>query len=167
MANKETLITKDPSNRKLTIVREFDAPVDQVWRAWTEHELLDQWWAPKPWKAKTKSMDFREGGVWLYSMVGPDGTGEFCKVDYKTIVHKKSFSGMDAFCDENGNTTSKFPSMEWLCEFSSIAGGTRVDVNITFSSAADLEKIVEMGFKEGFTAAHSNLDELLAENVSV
>ena len=63
--NKETLYTKDVANNKMTVVRQFDAPVEQVWRAWTESELLDQWWAPLPWKAKTKKMDFREGGSWL------------------------------------------------------------------------------------------------------
>ena len=70
MSNKQTTISKDAANKKLIVVREFDAPLEEVWKAWTEKDLLDQWWAPKPWKAKTKTMDFREGGIWLYSMVG-------------------------------------------------------------------------------------------------
>ena len=72
--NKETQISKDVQNKKLRIVRAFDAPVADVWRAWTESDLLNSWWAPKPWKAKTKTMNFREGGFWLYCMEGPDGT---------------------------------------------------------------------------------------------
>lgn len=68
---------------------------------------------------------------------------------------------MDAFCDENGKATTDFPSMHWKNEFFQTPAGTRVEVEITFSSEADLEKIIEMGFKEGFTAALSNLDELL------
>ena len=157
----QTNITKDTANKKLLVVREFDAPIHQVWQAWTDSNLLDQWWAPKPWKAKTKTMDFREGGYWLYAMVGPDGDHSWCRADFKTIDPGKSFTAIDAFCDENGKATTDFPIMHWKNEFFSTPTGTRVEVEITFSSEADMEKIIELGFKEGFTAAHTNLDELL------
>jgi uncharacterized protein YndB with AHSA1/START domain len=163
IANNQTKVSKDVANKKIVVVREFDAPLEQVWKAWTDKDILDQWWAPKPWKAKTKSMDFREGGTWLYSMVGPDGTESYCRADFKTIVEKGSYSGDDAFCDENGNITSDPPGMHWFCKFSSMGTGTKVDVEITFATEADMEKIIEMGFEEGFTAAHGNLDELLAK----
>ncbi|MDQ3072894.1 MAG: SRPBCC domain-containing protein, partial [Bacteroidota bacterium] len=73
----------------------------------------------------------------------------------------------DAFCDEHGNITSNFPNAHWDCEFSSSGKGTIVKVDITFANEADMEKIIEMGFKEGFTAAHDNLDEVLAEKAAV
>ncbi len=160
---KETIFTKDLANRKLKVVREFDAPLEQVWKAWTDSEILDQWWAPKPWKANTKSMDFREGGRWLYYMEGPDGSRHYCKVDYKSIAPNKVFGGEDAFCDENGNSNNDLPTMNWKCSFSKSGNGTKVEVDITFATEADLDKIIEMGFKEGFAAAHNNLDELLAK----
>jgi uncharacterized protein YndB with AHSA1/START domain len=163
IATKETIFSKDAANKKITVVREFEAPVDQVWNAWTERKLLDQWWAPKPWKAITRSMDFREGGRWFYYMEGPDGSRHYCKVDYRSILPGKSFSGIDAFCDENENTNTEFPSMDWKVSFSKLDGRTKVDVEITFASEGDMDKIVEMGFKEGFAAAHTNLDELLAK----
>ena len=162
IATKETIFSKDAANKKIFVVREFDAPLDQVWKAWTESELLDQWWAPKPWKANTKSMDFREGGVWLYYMQGPDHTRHYCRVDFKTIIPNKSFIAVDSFCDENGIVTADIPSMHWKNVFSTSGTGTKVEVEITFGTEADLEKIIEMGFKEGFAAAHGNLDELLA-----
>jgi uncharacterized protein YndB with AHSA1/START domain len=161
MSNKQTTISKDAANKKLVVIREFDAPLEEVWKAWTDKDILDKWWAPKPWKAKTKSMDFREGGVWLYSMVGPDGTESYCRADFKTIVENKSYTGDDAFCDENGNITHDFPVMHWNVGFSPLGTATRVNVEITFDSEADMEKVVQMGFEEGFTAAHGNLDELL------
>jgi uncharacterized protein YndB with AHSA1/START domain len=161
MSNKQTSISKDAANKKLIIVREFDAPLEEVWRAWTEKEILDEWWAPKPWKAKTKTMNFREGGTWFYSMIGPDGSQSYCRADFKTIVEHKRFIVDDAFCDENGNITNELPGMHWKNEFISTDTGTKVEVEVSFESEADMEKIIEMGFEEGFTAAHGNLDELL------
>jgi uncharacterized protein YndB with AHSA1/START domain len=158
---KQIEISKDAANKKIVVVREFDAPVDQVWKAWTESEFLDQWWAPKPWKAETKSMDFREGGIWLYCTAGPDGTRSWCRVDFKTIDPQNNFTARDCFCDENGNETAEFPGMDWKNEFSATDNGTRVKVEITFSSEADMQTIIEMGFEEGFTAALGNLDEML------
>ena len=163
MSNKKTTISKDAANKKLIVVREFDAPLAEVWKAWTQKDILDMWWAPKPWKAKTKTMDFREGGHWLYSMVGPDGTESYCRVDYKTIVDNKSFVSEDAFCDENGNINNDIPGMHWKNEFTSTDTGTKVVVGVSFDSEADMEKIIEMGFEAGFTAAHGNLDELLVK----
>ncbi|WP_205511611.1 SRPBCC family protein [Longitalea arenae] len=162
MLTKETIYSKDASGKKLKVERVFDAPVEQVWKAWTQSDLLDQWWAPKPWKANTKSMDFREGGRWLYYMEGPDGSRHHCILNYKTIDTNKSFRGVDGFTDENGNLNTDMPSMDWTCVFIPVGNTTRIEMEITFASEADLEKIVEMGFKEGFAAAHTNLDELLA-----
>ena len=163
--NNQTVISKDAVNKKISVVREFNAPLNQVWKAWTDSEILDLWWAPKPWKTETKSMDFREGGVWLYSMVGPDGTRHWCRADFQKIVPNKSYSGNDAFCDENGNVIPEPPGMHWDVVFSKAGEGTKVHVTITFASEADMNKILEMGFEEGFTAAHGNLDEVLEKQL--
>jgi len=160
-SNKQVAFSRDLANKKLVIIREFDAPVEQVWKAWTERDLLDSWWAPKPWKAKTKSMDFREGGYWLYCMIGPDGPGIWARVDYQTIVPHKYYIARDCFCDENGKRDEDFPGMHWKNEFGQTDTGTKVTVQITFKTDEDIKKILEMGFEEGFTAALGNLDELL------
>ena len=160
---KETTITKDAANKKLQVIREFEASVDQVWDAWTQSELLDQWWAPKPYKAITKTMDFREGGSWFYFMLGPEGDKHYCRVDYNKIIPQKEFECQDLFCDENGVPNNMAPGMHWNCYFSPSAIGTKVSIDINFKSEEDMEKIIEMGFKEGFTAAHANLDEVLSK----
>ncbi len=158
----KTQFTKDIPNKKMTVVREFNAPLENVWNAWTQSELLDQWWAPKPWKAKTKSMDFKEGGTWFYAMIGPDGTEIWALVDFLTIINHKMYEAVDAFSDKNGNKNSEFPNMNWKNDFTATAAGTKVRIEISFKSEDDLRKIIEMGFVEGFTAAHGNLDEVLA-----
>src|SRR5256885_15696100 len=128
MITKETQYTKDVTNKKILVTREFDAPLEKVWEAWPDKNILDQWWAPRPWKARTKSMDFREGGIWLYCMEGPEGEKQWCRVDYQTIVPNKSFTGLDAFCDEQGNKNNDFPGMQWKVEFSKTDTGTNVIV---------------------------------------
>lgn len=161
--NKETIYKKDLDKKKIYVTREFDAPVEKVWRAWTEPQLLDQWWAPRPWKAYTTSMDFEQGGKWLYYMEGPDASRHYCMIGYESIVPNKRFEAVDAFCDEKGNINTEFPRMNWIVEFAKTEGGTKVEMEIAFSSVEDLNKIVEMGFQEGFAMAHNNLDELLAQ----
>jgi PhnB protein len=148
----------DRENKKIKVEREFASPLLNVWAAWTESELLDKWWAPKPWQTKTKSMDFRVGGSWLYAMVGPDNTTHWCTLDYKTINTMKSFSGLDAFCDETGIIKEDFPRSLWTNTFRENSESTIVYIEIEYQKLADLETIIEMGFKEGFSAALENLD---------
>ncbi|MCP9750710.1 SRPBCC domain-containing protein [Ferruginibacter sp. HRS2-29] len=149
-------------NNTIHVRREFNAPPQKVWAAWTKSELLDQWWAPKPWRAETKSMDFTVGGYWLYAMVGPKGEKQFCKVDFLTIEQQKSFSTTSAFVDENGVDQKTLPAAEWKNTFNNKGNGTLVDIMIKYDTLEDLETIIKMGFKEGFTMGLGNLDELLA-----
>ena len=100
----------DKENNKVKVTREFAAPLSKVWTAWTQKELLDQWWAPKPWKTRTKTMEFKAGGFWLYAMVGPEGEEHWCRADYESISPMKSFKGLDAFCDANGKITTDLPA---------------------------------------------------------
>ena len=148
-------------NKTIHVKREFAGDLNLVWKAWTDAELLDQWWAPKPWKAETKSMNFTEGGQWLYAMVGPEGEKHWSIADYKKIVPAKSFAALDGFSDENGVINTEMPRSQWENNFSESGDNTTVDITISFDKLEDLEKLVEMGFKEGFTMGMENLDELL------
>ena len=105
----------DKENKKIKVKREFAAPLSKVWTAWTESQLLDQWWAPKPWQAKTKAMDFKEGGYWLYAMVGPDETEHWARADFKSIIPLKSYSVQDTFCDIHGNINHTLPKPPLVC----------------------------------------------------
>lgn len=152
------VVNKD--NNSIHVKREFAATVDLVWAAWTNPEIMDQWWAPKPYKTQTKFMDLREGGLWLYAMVAPDGAAHWCKADYLSVVPQKSYSGLDAFCDEQGNINEEFPRSEWHVSFTENGQTTIVDITIKYQKLEDLEKIIALGFKEGFTMALGNLDDL-------
>jgi PhnB protein len=152
----------DKENNEILVERSFNAPLGIVWAAWTEAEILDQWWAPKPWKAETKYMDFREGGHWLYAMVGPEGEKHWSRVDYVTISPQKSFTTFDGFCHEEGSLNDELPNNKWEVNFSDRGESTLVHVRLIFDSFEDLETIIQMGFQEGFTAGLENLDQYIA-----
>jgi len=153
----------DKVKNQIKVTREFAAPLKNVWAAWTQKELLDQWWAPKPWKAKTKVYDFKEGGYWLYAMVGPEGEEHWSKADFKTISTLKSIIYQDAFCDSDGKINTQFPRTDWDIKFNDSGSVTSVDMVLTYASLESLEQIIAMGFKEGFTMGLENLDDLLAK----
>lgn len=108
-------------------------------------------------------MNFVVGGMWLYYMLSTEGDKMYAKADYLVIEKGKSYQATETFCDEQGNDNGQFPGMKWNVDFNSLGVSTRVDIEITFSSIENMEKIIEMGFKEGFTMAHGNLDRLLAK----
>ena len=149
-------------NKTITIKREFAAELPLVWDAYTKSEILDQWWAPKPWKARTKTMDFREGGHWHYAMVGPNGEEHWALVNYKSIHFQKRFTGLDAFADADGNVNKDLPQSKWEVTFTDKGRITLVEFLISYDDLAQLEATIEMGFKEGMTMAMEGLDELLA-----
>lgn len=148
-------------NNTIHVKREFNAHLELVWQAWTTAEWLDQWWAPKPYRNKTKSLEFKQGGTWLYAMISPENETHWCRFDYQDIDTNKSYSGLDAFCDENGNLNTEFSRMFWQYNFSEKSDRTMVDITITVDTFETLEKIIAMGFKEGFTMGLEQLDELL------
>lgn len=158
----KTQITKDLSHNRILVSREFDTTVSQLWQAWTNSAILEKWWAPKPYVAITKTLDFRKGGYWLYYMLAPDGNKHWCRADFLDVQEGISYEAKDAFCDEDGNKNTDIASMHWRNRFSATDKGAKVDIEITFASLADLEQIVSMGFEQGFTMALGNLDELFA-----
>ncbi len=151
----------DRKTNTVNVIREFAADQPTVWAAWTQPEILDHWWAPKPWKSRTKSMEFKEGGRRIYAMVGPEGEEHWAMADYTSISPKDNFKFLDAFCDSDGNINKEMPRSDWNVDFSKKNKTTTVKISIKHDKLEDLEAIIAMGFKEGFIMALGNLDEVL------
>lgn len=152
-------LTVDKAAQTVTIVREFDAELSLVWDAFTKAELLDQWVAPKPFTARTKYMDFKVGGKRFYAMVSPEGMERWAIQEYTSITPKTNFKMFNAFADENGNP--QLPGSDWDYTFSEQNGKTTVRIVIYNESLARMEKMIEMGFTEGYKASMVNLENLL------
>src|ERR1700755_2754390 len=151
--------TVDKPAKTVLITREFDADLSLVWDAFTKAEILDQWVAPKPWTSKTKFMDFKVGGRRFYAMVSPEGQERWSIQKYISISPKTKFNLCNAFADKDENP--ELPGSDWDYTFSEQDGKTTVRITIYNESLARLEKMIEMGFKEGFTVSMTNLENLL------
>ncbi len=152
----------DKENNKINVERSFEAPIELVWAAWTEADLLDRWWAPKPYQTVTKSLNFIEGGQWHYYMLSPEGEKHWCIFDYEVIKPLKFYAGSDAFCDENAVMNQSKPRVKWENSFTSTENQTIVNIQLQFNNLEDLQTIIQMGFKEGFTAGMENLDQYIS-----
>ena len=145
------------------MVKDLDADINKVWTAYSDRTKLDQWWAPKPYRAETKELNFKEGGRWLYAMVGPKGDHQWAKMDFEKIAAPNQFTAVDAFSDEKGTRDKNMPSIRWSNTFEKKGDGTRLTAELSFDSAEDMKKILDTGFEQGFQMGLENLDDLLAK----
>ncbi|HEU5291203.1 MAG TPA: SRPBCC domain-containing protein [Cyclobacteriaceae bacterium] len=152
--------TVDKASKTVTITREFAAELSLVWDAYTKQEILDQWWAPKPFASKTKIMDFKVGGRRFYAMVSPDGQERWQIQKYTSITPKTNFKLTSTFADKDENP--ELTGSDWDLNFSENGGVTTVRVMIYNESLERMERMIALGFKEGTMANMKNLEELLA-----
>lgn len=152
--------TVDKAKQTVFMNVEFAADLALVWDAFTRQELLDRWWAPKPWVSKTKFMDFKVGGRRFYAMVSPQGEERWSIQQFTSISPKTNFKLSNAFADKDENP--ELPGSDWDLNFSEQSGTTKVSISIYNESPARLEKMIEMGFKEGMTMTFNSLKEMLA-----
>lgn len=152
--------TVDKATKTVTIVKEFAAELPLVWDAYTKQEILDQWWAPKPWESRTKVMNFEMGGRRFYAMAGPEGQEHWAVQKYTSISPKTNFKFLNAFADKDENL--QLPGSDWDLNFIDQNENTKVVITIYNDSLERMEQMIEMGFKEGFTMTLKSLEELLA-----
>lgn len=149
----------DKASKTVHIKKEFDAELSLVWDAFTKQKILDQWWAPKPYLSKTKVMDFVVGGRRFYAMVSPEGQENWQLQKYTSITPKTNFKYFSVFADKDENPF--LPGSDWDLSFAEKNEITTVSIAIKNDSLERMEKMIEMGFKEGFTMTLNYLAEVL------
>ncbi len=158
---KTIIFDKDFANKRIVVACQFNAPLNVVWDAFTNPTVMDKWFAPHPFKAVTRSMNFSNGGRWLYCMLSPEGEKFWSLAEFSNIHLRKSYEALDAFCDENGGINTELPRLMWRYTFAEAGGVTTVVASIAAPNEADLKKILDMGFEEGYKMALNQLRELL------
>jgi uncharacterized protein YndB with AHSA1/START domain len=149
------------SDREIVISRDFAAPRDLVWRAWTDPKQVVRWWGPRGFTTTIETMDVRPGGIWKQVLHGPDGahypnSSIFTEVvEFERIVFRHGGA-------REGGPSAHFIST-WTFEAVEVAR-TRVTIRMAFETAAARDQNVrDFGSIEGGKQALGRLAEHLEE----
>ncbi|HWZ13991.1 MAG TPA: SRPBCC domain-containing protein [Mucilaginibacter sp.] len=155
--------TADVAAKKIHLTREFNAPIEKVWKAFTDPVLLAKWVAPKPWTVEKQTWDFTVGGFSKYAMVSPEGQVHWVYDEFTAIEDGKVIASTGVFCDGEGNPNLDGPKAYTETKFSSIEGNrTKIEATHVFDSEETIKWFVEGGYKEGTAMTFDQLDEVLA-----
>lgn len=147
-----------PSDRRLEIEREFDAPRQLVWKMFADPYHLGRWWGPKGFTSPVVELDFREGGRWHHVMRSPDGRdfpidSVFVEIaPPERIVYRNAAAVGEVFGDNPP------PSFIRVMTFEALPGNrTRLTLEAYFDTAANKEAVVRRGFREGTLESYDKL----------
>lgn len=157
-----TDIQTDIPNRTLTIVSQFEAPVERIWQLWADPRQLELWWGPPTYPATVTKHDLTVGGRVVYHMTGPEGDQHGGWWDVKAVEAPRRLEFSDGFGDLEGNPDESMPVSSAIVELTARDGGTRMTMTSTYESAEALQKVLDMGVVEGSTSAINQIDALLA-----
>jgi uncharacterized protein YndB with AHSA1/START domain len=153
--------TTPASDRELVLTRLIDAPREKLFRAWTEPELMKQWFTPRPWTTPVIEVDLRPGGSNLIVMRGPDGTEFPNRGVYLEIVKNERLVFTDAYT--KAWEPSEKPFFTGIITFEDEGGKTRYTARALHWTVADREAHEKMGFHEGWGLCADQLAELVAK----
>jgi uncharacterized protein YndB with AHSA1/START domain len=166
----ELKVTKDLENKTLTLERQFDAPKDKVWKAFSDKETFEKWWGPEGFDTTAKEFDFKPGGRVHYDMKCTDknqvewfGKSSWGMMVIENVDAPNSFSYKDYFSDENGTLNQDLPTITVTNEFVEENGKTKLISRSVADSAEQIEQLIKMGMLEGFSSQLRKLDTILAE----
>lgn len=148
-----------PANdRELVLARWIDAPVAAVWRCWTEPQLLEEWFCPRPWRVTDVRQDIRPGGSSFLIMRGPNGEEMPMRGVFLDVVPERRITFTDAF--SSAWVPSEKPFMAASVDMMPEDGGTRYIARAGHWSVADREQHEAMGFHQGWGIATDQLEAL-------
>jgi uncharacterized protein YndB with AHSA1/START domain len=152
---------KPADDRELVLIRLIDAPREKVYRAFTDAELLKQWFAPLPWTITEAELDVRPGGTNRFVMRSPEGELYPNQGVYLDVVPNEKLVMTDAYTE--AWTPSEKPFMTAILTFEDVGGKTRYTARARHWSAADREAHEKMGFHEGWGQCADQLAALVAK----
>ena len=147
------------TDRDLVLTRIINAPPEKVFRAWTESELLKQWFAPLPYTTPVAETDVRPGGSSLIVMRDPDGNDFPSKGVYLEVVKNERLVFTDAYT--TAWEPSEKPFMTVILTFENEGGNTKYTARVRHWTVADRDTHEEMGFHEGWGQCADQLAALV------
>ena len=148
------------ATHELVLTRLIDADPMDVYRCWTEPELMKQWFTPRPWTTPVIENDVRPGGTSYVLMRGPEGEEHPNRGVYLEVVPGRKLVTTDAFTE--AWVPSEKPFMTAVLTFEPEDGKTRYTAIARHWSAEDKEAHEQMGFHDGWGKATDQMEALLA-----
>jgi uncharacterized protein YndB with AHSA1/START domain len=161
-----TSVEKDFDHLTLTVVADFDAPLERVWELWADPRQLERWWGPPMYPATVEEHDLTPGGQVTYSMIGPDGERHRGWWRVTAVEPARSLSFIDGFADENGNPVTDMPTTRVEVRLAERDGGTRMEVRTVFDSREQMQQLIDTGLAEGRAQAIGQMDDVIAGSVT-
>jgi uncharacterized protein YndB with AHSA1/START domain len=158
-----TSVTKDLDNLTVTLVADFDGPIERVWQLWADPRQLERWWGPPTYPSTVEQHDLTPGGEVTYAMTGPEGEKHRGRWRIKSVDPPKSLEFTDGFADQDGTPIADMPISTVHMRLTEHDGGTRMELRSTFESREDLEKWLSTGTLEGQQEAVGQMDALLVD----
>jgi uncharacterized protein YndB with AHSA1/START domain len=149
------------ASRELSLSRIIDAPRDKVFKAWTDPELLKQWFAPLPWTTPHAELDVRPGGANLIVMKGPQGQEFPNRGIYLEVVENERLVFTDAYT--GAWEPAEKPFMTVILTFDDHGGKTKYTARVRHWSVADRETHEKMGFHAGWGQCADQLEALVSK----
>jgi uncharacterized protein YndB with AHSA1/START domain len=146
----------------VTLIADFDAPIDQVWELWSDPRKLERWWCPPGYPATFEKHELAPGGEATYRMTGPEGDSHRGAWRVTAVDPPRSLEFTDAFADQNGRPIADMPVSKISVTLTERDDGTRMEIRMAFDSREDMEKVVSTGTVEGLQQAVGQMDALLA-----
>lgn len=156
-----TSIDKDFDSLTLTLVADFDAPIERVWQLWADPRELERWWGPPSHPATVEEHDLAPGGDVTYFMTGPEGEKYRGWWRVTSVNPPKSLEFIDGFADQDGIPIADMPTTTVRMQLTEHDGGTRMKLRSVFDSLEQMEQLLRMGAAEGLQQAVGQMDALL------
>lgn len=158
-----TSVDKDLDSLTLTLVADFDAPVERVWQLWADPRQLERWWGPPSYPATVEEHDLTAGGSVTYFMTGPEGEKFRGWWRITSVAPPTSLEFTDGFADEDGEPVADMPITTVRMQLGEREdGGTRMELRSAFESREQMEQLLGMGMLEGLQQSVGQMDALLA-----
>jgi uncharacterized protein YndB with AHSA1/START domain len=155
-------VEKDFDSLSLTLVAEFDAPIERVWQLWADPRQLERWWGPPAYPATVGKHDLAVGGEVTYVMTGPGGEKSHGWWRVTSVDPPRSLEFTDGYANRDGTPNAETPTTAVRVRLAERHGGTRMELRFTFDSSEHMEQLERQGAFEVFPQSVGQMDAVLA-----
>jgi uncharacterized protein YndB with AHSA1/START domain len=155
-------VEKDFDNLSLTLIADFNAPIDRVWQLWADPRQLERWWGPPSHPATVDKHDLAAGGEVTYGMTGPAGETSHGWWRVTSVDPPASLEFTDGFANKDGTPNTDTPTTAVQVRLTEHDNGTRMQLRFTFESSEHMQRLERRGAFDVYPQSVGQMDALLS-----